>query len=95
MYHSLFQEANWDCTVALHMPELYKGTLEKHPQKVTYNPNTKNVTISDLQISKPGRYFLKFDCKSATGTHQYFVGNVIDIFPVGYVKPTIVVVKQV
>ena len=71
------------------MPEIYIGSLQKHPEKVTVHPTTRKPTFSDLDLSHPGRYYLAFDCTAEDKTQHTFVGEAIDVLPEGYEAPVI------
>ena len=90
-----FQE-DWECSVSLYMPEIYRGSLAKQPDTVTVNSQSRHATFSDLSLTAPGRYFLYFECTSpSTGLIHRYVGDAIDVLPEGYVKPQIEASKQV
>jgi hypothetical protein len=78
------------------MPELYAGVLEAPPHRVTVDPRTKAATFSDLSLSAPGRYFMKFSCiSSTTGEMNRFIGESIDVHPQNYTAPEISVERRV
>jgi len=86
----------WDCDVAIYMPEIHPGILEKQPDKVSVDPDTRQATFSDLVLSEPGRYFLEFECVSSTTGKEYkYVGRPIDVFPQNYTLPQANVEKLV